>query len=301
MVRDPSSHRLELRSLPADFCPTCHQPFHAVGASSSSGSGPVGGAPPLPHHSGDGVAGGGGGGVGGVPSNNGASPGGPHTSGGGGAALGHEYGASSSWVNPDYFRMLRVAATPTTAPLIGGSGSTGSRRSNPETARAGATTDAPRSPVRRQLEDPEQYRSRTAAEERRFATRYDAVRGEETDVDKVPVASAPADRRIRVLDEEEEEAGYATDEPEGKYVPPADFGAEPDAHREGARKGSQIRRDSFVPGYFKTFFVEERELGRGGKGIVLLVRHEIDGLPLGHFACKRVPVGDDHAWLEKGA
>lgn len=21
---------------------------------------------------------------------------------------------------------------------------------------------------------------------------------------------------------------------------------------------------------------------------------------LGHFACKRVPVGDDHAWLEKG-
>jgi hypothetical protein len=21
---------------------------------------------------------------------------------------------------------------------------------------------------------------------------------------------------------------------------------------------------------------------------------------IGHFACKRVPVGDDHAWLEKG-
>lgn len=63
--------------------------------------------------------------------------------------------------------------------------------------------------------------------------------------------------------------------------------------------GSRIRRDAFSPGYFSTFFVEERVLGKGGKGVVLLVRHEIDGCPLGQFACKRVPVGDDHAWLEK--
>ena len=64
-------------------------------------------------------------------------------------------------------------------------------------------------------------------------------------------------------------------------------------------EGSRIRREAFSPNYFSTFFVEERELGRGGKGVVLLVRHEIDGCQLGHFACKRVPVGDDHAWLEK--
>lgn len=63
--------------------------------------------------------------------------------------------------------------------------------------------------------------------------------------------------------------------------------------------GSRIRRTAFQPNYFKTFFVEESELGRGGKGVVLLVRHEIDGCHLGYFACKRVPVGDDHAWLEK--
>ena len=94
---------------------------------------------------------------------------------------------------------------------------------------------------------------------------------------------------------------------------------------------NRIRRDAFSPNYFNTFFVEEQELGRGGKGVVLLVRHEIDGCHLGtsspglgwslcdassperlksaalelthiagHFACKRVPVGDDHAWLEKG-
>ena len=60
-----------------------------------------------------------------------------------------------------------------------------------------------------------------------------------------------------------------------------------------------ISSKAFSPDYFKTFFVEERELGRGGKGVVLLVQHVLDGVQLGKFACKRVPVGDDHEWLEK--
>jgi serine/threonine protein kinase len=60
-----------------------------------------------------------------------------------------------------------------------------------------------------------------------------------------------------------------------------------------------ISAKAFSPDYFKTFFVEERELGRGGKGVVLLVQHVLDGVQLGRFACKRVPVGDDHVWLEK--
>ena len=33
--------------------------------------------------------------------------------------------------------------------------------------------------------------------------------------------------------------------------------------------------------------------------MVLLVKHMLDGVVLGHFACKRVPVGDDHEWLKK--
>ncbi|KAI0377609.1 kinase-like protein [Hypomontagnella monticulosa] len=78
-------------------------------------------------------------------------------------------------------------------------------------------------------------------------------------------------------------------------VDDAEFISSSPAPQEGAR----IRRDAFSPNYFQKFFVEEKELGRGGKGVVLLVRHEIDGCALGHFACKRVPVGDDHAWLEK--
>ena len=60
-----------------------------------------------------------------------------------------------------------------------------------------------------------------------------------------------------------------------------------------------ISSTAFSPNYFSKFFIEEKELGRGGKGVVLLVRHMLDGVTLGHFACKRVPVGDDHAWLEK--
>lgn len=68
----------------------------------------------------------------------------------------------------------------------------------------------------------------------------------------------------------------------------------PSGHRH-----SGISSRAFSPNYFKTFFVEERELGRGGKGVVLLVRHVLDGVNLGLFACKRVPVGDDHEWLEK--
>ncbi|UNI20028.1 WD repeat-containing protein 88, variant 2 [Purpureocillium takamizusanense] len=68
---------------------------------------------------------------------------------------------------------------------------------------------------------------------------------------------------------------------------------------------AEVERDrhfcqkAMSPNYFKTFFVEERVLQSGGRGVVLLVRHEIDGCSLGHFACKRIPVGDDRARVEK--
>ena len=60
-----------------------------------------------------------------------------------------------------------------------------------------------------------------------------------------------------------------------------------------------ISSASLSPNYFNKFFVEERELGRGGKGVVLLVKHVLDGVSLGHFALKRIPVGDNHEWLKK--
>ncbi|KAK9468680.1 kinase-like domain-containing protein [Lipomyces arxii] len=59
-----------------------------------------------------------------------------------------------------------------------------------------------------------------------------------------------------------------------------------------------ISASAFSQGYFERFFVTERELGRGGRGAVYLVEHVLDGISLGRFACKKVPVGDDHKWLE---
>jgi hypothetical protein len=63
---------------------------------------------------------------------------------------------------------------------------------------------------------------------------------------------------------------------------------DPDSEPVG---GGGISDAAFSPKYFERFFVTQRELGRGGKGVVLLVRHVLDGVSLGEFACKRVPVG----------
>jgi hypothetical protein len=60
----------------------------------------------------------------------------------------------------------------------------------------------------------------------------------------------------------------------------AEFIASSPAEPENA-DGYGIKREAFSPNYFKRFFVEEKELGRGGKGVVLLVRHELDGVVLG--------------------
>ena len=60
-----------------------------------------------------------------------------------------------------------------------------------------------------------------------------------------------------------------------------------------------ISETAFSPMYFEKFFMVEKELGRGGRGVVLLVKHILGGVSVGQFACKRVPIGDDHAWLEK--
>ena len=60
-----------------------------------------------------------------------------------------------------------------------------------------------------------------------------------------------------------------------------------------------ISSEAFSQGYFKRFFKEEGVLGQGGKGVVLLVSHYLDKVFLGKFACKRVPVGDNHEWLER--
>ncbi|KAJ3486519.1 hypothetical protein NLJ89_g11803 [Agrocybe chaxingu] len=50
-------------------------------------------------------------------------------------------------------------------------------------------------------------------------------------------------------------------------------------------------------GYFKTFFQEEYKLGMGANGSVFLCQHVLDGNPLGHFAVKKIAVGQSHSYL----
>lgn len=63
----------------------------------------------------------------------------------------------------------------------------------------------------------------------------------------------------------------------GSSVADAEFVASTPA----PQTGHSIKKEAFSPNYFKRFFIEEKELGRGGKGVVLLVRHELDSVSLG--------------------
>ncbi len=105
-----------------------------------------------------------------------------------------------------------------------------------------------------------------------------------------PKSSPPTSPRRRLVQASSSPSNFRSDLPSG-----AEFlGSSPvpsDPHG--------ISSSAFSQDYFRKFFVEEKVLGRGGKGVVLLVAHVLDGVQLGHFACKRVPVGDDHEWLRK--
>lgn len=74
--------------------------------------------------------------------------------------------------------------------------------------------------------------------------------------------------------------------------------------------------EKMAEGYFKTFFQEEYKLGMGANGTVYLcqvrgrsptvyhvlrplLQHVLDGNPLGHFAVKKIAVGESHSYLLK--
>lgn len=54
-----------------------------------------------------------------------------------------------------------------------------------------------------------------------------------------------------------------------------------------------------VEGYYTRFFVEERRLGMGAEGSVYLCQHVLEGNPLGHYAVKKVAVGESSPYLFK--
>lgn len=76
------------------------------------------------------------------------------------------------------------------------------------------------------------------------------------------------------------------------------------AHEDNEHTGSQEEGTSraFPPntmaeGYFDRFFQEEYKLGMGANGSVFLCQHMLDGNSLGHFAVKKIAVGESHSYL----
>eukprot|EP00917_Polyrhabdina_sp_WS-2016_P024321 GHVP01052708.1.p1 GENE.GHVP01052708.1~~GHVP01052708.1.p1 ORF type:complete len:426 (-),score=54.06 GHVP01052708.1:742-2019(-) len=64
-------------------------------------------------------------------------------------------------------------------------------------------------------------------------------------------------------------------------------------------KGRNIFEDAFNKGYYKRFFIELEKLGRGAAGSVYLCQHVLDDVMLGFYAIKKIPIGDNHEWLER--
>ena len=72
--------------------------------------------------------------------------------------------------------------------------------------------------------------------------------------------------------------------------PPVSPSSTHDAGYVQNKESVGIAPSAFSPGYFQSCYVVEKELGRGGKGVVLLVTHMLDVrtfrsvfLPIGTF------------------
>ncbi|KAN0040795.1 hypothetical protein ACTFIV_003331 [Dictyostelium citrinum] len=63
------------------------------------------------------------------------------------------------------------------------------------------------------------------------------------------------------------------------------------------QQSSGLNSEFLNIGYYKKFFKEDTKIGSGGFGSVYLCRHLINGVDLGEFAVKKVPVGENLPWL----
>ncbi|KAJ6608301.1 kinase-like protein [Mycena sp. CBHHK59/15] len=71
----------------------------------------------------------------------------------------------------------------------------------------------------------------------------------------------------------------------------------PPIANETHSRRSAFPAEAMAEGYFKAFFQEESRLGMGANGSVFLCQHVLDGNPLGHFAVKKIAVGESHSYL----
>ncbi|KAJ9100943.1 hypothetical protein QFC19_005339 [Naganishia cerealis] len=69
------------------------------------------------------------------------------------------------------------------------------------------------------------------------------------------------------------------------------------AHEHSGNDSAQPTRS--VEGYYHRFFIEEKRLGMGAEGSVYLCQHVLDGNYLGHYAIKKIAVGNSKPYLIK--
>ncbi|KAJ1854908.1 putative serine/threonine-protein kinase iks1 [Coemansia sp. RSA 2703] len=60
-----------------------------------------------------------------------------------------------------------------------------------------------------------------------------------------------------------------------------------------------VSANSFNQGYYERFFKEQNKLGKGLRGSVFSCQHILDNVYLGHYAVKKVAVGNNHQWLRR--
>ncbi|KAG8345431.1 putative protein kinase [Trypanosoma vivax] len=101
--------------------------------------------------------------------------------------------------------------------------------------------------------------------------------------------------------ENEEDCGALDDEcgattifrePHGEPMDDAGYG-----QRDGARGAKGTHEEEC--GYYRQHFLEIRKLGSGTFGGVYLCQHVMEGVALGHFALKKIPVGDNLTYLQE--
>ncbi|KAJ2883336.1 putative serine/threonine-protein kinase iks1 [Coemansia asiatica] len=76
------------------------------------------------------------------------------------------------------------------------------------------------------------------------------------------------------------------------------FSSDQQAGARGGREG-EVSAKSFNQGYYERFFTEQNKLGKGLRGSVFSCQHVLDGVYLGHYAVKKVAVGNNHQWLRR--
>jgi hypothetical protein len=72
-----------------------------------------------------------------------------------------------------------------------------------------------------------------------------------------------------------------------------------DARRFTRDSTTPAQEKRSIEGYYSRFFIEEKRLGMGAEGTVYLCQHVLDGNYLGHYAIKKVAIGNSKPYLYK--